>query len=171
MRAESIPLRLAYVAAIGMAGLCASAGVAHSDEITQRAMIAKYAGSYDTDAFLREPAVRAELQKLLGPELKHLMHNLNVRGAVDLSGQTLSVNGNAPHQGTEEEAVVCVTVLLSSMNVEAAILSKDTVTVFTRAEKYDGTTLCIKDWITLANSRHADRFAQPANVRVVKPSP
>lgn len=170
MRAESIPLRLAYVAVIGMAGFLASAGVAHSDEVIQRAMIAKYAGSYDTDAFLKEPAVRVELQKLLGPELKHLMHNLNVRGAVDLSGQTLSVNGNAPHQGTEEEAIVCVTVLPLKTIVEAAILSKDTVTVFTRAEKYEYATICIKDWITLANSRHADRLAQPANVRVVTPA-
>lgn len=170
MRAESIPLRIAYVAAIGMAGLLASAGVAQSDEVIQRAMIAKYAGSYDTDAFLKEPAVRAELQKLLGPELKHLMHNLNVKGDVDLINGTLSLSGNAPHQGTEEEAVVCVTVLLSSMNVEAAILSKDTVMVFTRAEKYDGTTLCIKDWITLANSRHVGRVEQPANVRMVPPA-
>lgn len=165
MRAESIPLRMAYVAAIGMVGLLASAGIVQSDEVIQRAMIVKWAGSYDTDAFLRLPVVRTELQKLLGPELKHLMHNLNVRGAVDLSGQTLSVNGNAPHQGTEEEAVVCVTA--GSMTVEAAILSKDTVTVYTRAEKYEYASICIKDWITLANSRHADRFEQPSNVRVV----
>lgn len=167
MRAESIPLHMAYVAAISMVGLLASAGVAQSDKVIERAMIAKHAGSYDTDAFLKEPAVRAELQKLLGPELKHLMHNLNVRGAVDLNGQTLSVNGNAPHQGTEEEAIVCVTP--GSMTVEAAILSKETVTVYTRTEKYEYASICIKDWITLANSRHADRFTQPANVRVVGP--
>jgi hypothetical protein len=145
-----------------------SASTTQSDEAAQRAMIVKWAGNYDTDAFLRLPAVRTELKKLLGPELEHLMHNLNVRGAVDLSGQTLSVNGNAPHQGTEEEAIVCVGA--GSMVVEAAILSKDTVTVFTRAEKYENTSLCIKDWITLANSRHADRFAQPANVTVVTPA-
>jgi hypothetical protein len=127
----------------------------------------KWAGNYDTDAFLRLPAVRSELQKLLGSELEHLMHNLDVRGAVDLSGQTLSVNGNAPHLGTEEEAIVCVTVLPLNTIVEAAILSKRVVTVYTRAEKYEYASICIKDWITLANSRHADRFVQPANVRVV----
>lgn len=66
------------------------------------------------------------------------------------------------HQGTEEEAIVCV--MAGIMKVEAAILSKDTGTVFTRAEKYENTSLCIKDWITLANSHHADRFEQPANV-------
>lgn len=34
---------------------------------------------------------------------------------------------------------------------------------------YDA-SLCITDWMTLANSRHADRVQQPANVRVVKPA-
>ena len=160
-------LCIVLVAMMGMVGVLASAGVAQSDEATQRTMIAKWAGSYDTDAFLRQPEVHTELQKLLGSELEHLMHNMNVRGAVDLSGQTLSVNGNAPHQGTEEEAIVCVT--LGSMTVEAAILSKKTVTVYMRAEKYEYASICIKDWITLANSRHADRFEQPSNVRVVGP--
>lgn len=158
---------LAPVAVACIVAAAAAAAGEQGEDATQRAMIAKWAGSYDTDAFLRDPAIRGELQKLLGPELRHLMHNLNVRGAVDLSGQTLSVSGNAPHQGTEEEAIVCVTVLPLNTIVEAAILSKGAITVFTRAEKYEYTSLCIKDWITLANSAHADRFVQPANVRVV----
>ena len=97
------------------------------------------------------------------------MDNLNVRGGVDLSGETLSVNGNAPHQGTEEEAIVCVTVLPLKTIVEAAILSKGAVTVFAQEEKYENASICIKDWITLVNSSHADRFQQPANVRVTSP--
>lgn len=158
-----------WIVVIVIVAVFASATVAQGDEATQRALIAKYAGSYDTDAFLKEPAVSAELQKLLGQEVKHLMQNLNVKGAVDLSGETLSINGNAPHQGTEEEAIVCVSVLPLKMIVEAAILSKGTVTVFTRAEQYEYASICIKDWITLANSGHVDRFVQPANVRVVGP--
>jgi hypothetical protein len=61
---------------------------AQADEVSQGAMIAKWAGSYNTDGFLDELAVCAELQKLLGAELDYLLHNLNVRGAVDLSSQT-----------------------------------------------------------------------------------
>ncbi|MDP1767505.1 MAG: hypothetical protein Q8L74_01740 [Nitrospirota bacterium] len=159
---------LALIVAIGMVGVFPSAGVAQSDEGTARAEIAKWAGSDDTDAFLRQPAVRAELQKLLGPELKHLLHNLNVRGSVELIGWTLTVSGNAPHQGTEEEAIMCV--VPGTSMVEAAILSAGTVTVYTRAEQYEYTNRCIKDWITLANSGHADRMQQPANVRVVPPA-
>lgn len=98
------------------------------------------------------------------------MHNLNVKGDVDLINGTLSLSGNAPHQGTEEEAVVCVTPLNMTVEVEAAILSKGAVTVFTRTEKYEAATLCIKDWIMLANSGHVGRVEQPANVRVAKPA-
>jgi hypothetical protein len=158
-----------WIVVISAVAVFVSAPAAQSDDAATRDMIAKWAGNYDTDAFLRLPAVRSELRKLLGSELEHLMHNLDVRGAVDLSGQTLSVNGNAPHLGTEEEAIVCVTVLPLNTIVEAAILSKRAVTVYTRAEKYEYASICIKDWITLANSRHADRFVQPANVQVMTP--
>jgi len=51
--------------------------------------------------------------------------------------------------------------------VEASILSKGVVT---RAEKFEYATLCVKDWITLANSDHVGRWEQPANVQVVKPA-
>jgi hypothetical protein len=153
--------------ALSLASLSPASAGAQGTDAARRAMIVQWAGNYDTDAFLREPAIHGELQMLLGPELDHLMHNLNVRGPVDLSGQTLSVNGNAPHQGTEEEAIVCV--MAGSMAVEAAIMSKDTVTVFTRADSYHHTSLCIKDWITLANSKHMGRIKQPANVQMMTP--
>jgi enoyl reductase-like protein len=174
MKIEASWLHLVGVAAMSIAGILVGTAAAQNEDAAARArairsMIVKWAGNHDTDAFLRQPAVRSELQKLLGSELDHLMHNLNVRGAVDLNGQTLSVNGNAPHQGTEEEAIVCVTILPLKTIVEAAILSKEAVTVYARAEKYEYASICIKDWITLANSRHADRFVQPANVRVMKP--
>lgn len=130
-------------------------------------MLAKWGGSYDADALLREPAVRDELQKLLGKQLPHLERNLNVKGAIDVIGSILSISGNAPHQGTLEEAVVCVRP--TDLAIEAAILSRGMITVFSRAQKYEYATLCIKDWITLANSRHVDRLSRPKNVRVVNP--
>jgi hypothetical protein len=162
---------LSWIAIIGVVAVFVSAGTGQGDQTNQRAMIAKWAGSYNTEGFLKEPTVRTELQKLLGSELSHLMDNLNVRGGVDLSGETLSVNGNASHQGTEEEGIVCVTVLPLKTIVEAAILSKGTVTVFAQEEKYENASICLKDWITLVNSGHADRFTQPANVRVSSPVP
>jgi hypothetical protein len=156
---------------LGVAALALSVNAVANDAAATRArtadIIAKWAGNEDTDAFLRLPPVRAELKRLLGPELEHLEHNLEVRGSVELVGGTLAVSGNAPHRGTEEEAIMCVTP--PKMTVEAAILSQGRITVYARAAEYEYASRCIKDWITLANSGHIDRFKQPANVRVIRP--
>lgn len=152
-----------FVAAIGLGS------VARAGEASQRAFTAKWAGSYDNVGFLQQQAVRRELQMLLGAELDHLLQNLNVSGAVDLSGETLSVSGNAPHQGTEEEAIVCVTVLPLETIVEAAVFSKGAIAVYSRRKQYDSASICVKDWITQVNSGHKDRFVQPANVQVTVP--
>lgn len=164
MRHFRIPARLA---AVCFSAAVTAVSAAQGDASAARAMITQWAGSYDTDALLKQPAVRAQLQQLLGPELEHLERNLNVSGAVEVISESLSVSGNAPHQGTEEEAIVCV--LPYNMTVEAAILSKGVITVYTRAEKYEYTNRCIQDWITLANSGHVDRIRPPANVRVIRP--
>ncbi len=128
----------------------------------------RFAGSLDTDAFLREPSVRGELVALLGDELDHFVHNLDVRGEVDLVSGHLSLVGNAPHGGTEEEAVLCVAIY--DRSVSAAILSKGAITVYARRPDYDAQPLCIKDWITQVNSGHRDRMTQPANVRMAPPN-
>ena len=150
--------------------LCASvllAGTAAAQDKEAAAMRIKYAGSDVSDFLLKEPPVRAELQRLVGAELRHLQQNLNVSSGIDMVGGALSVSGNAPHKGTEEEAVVCV--VPPGKRVEAAIFSRGAVTVFAKDPRYENATLCIKDWITLVNSRHADRMQQPRNVRVMAP--
>jgi hypothetical protein len=122
----------------------------------------EFAGSADTDAFLRDPGLRAALVSLLGASMAHLESNLNVRAEVDLVGGQLRLSGNAPHAGTEEEAVLCVAVHDGAVN--AAILSGGAITVFTKSADYASLPLCIKDWVTQVNSAHRDRFAKPANV-------
>ena len=82
------------------------------------------------------------------------------------AGGVLSLSGNAPHGGTEEEAVVCV--VPHGPVVQAAILSKGTVTAYSAGGTYDSLLICVKDWITQVNSQHVDRMQQPKNVRLVK---
>jgi hypothetical protein len=127
-------------------------------------LLRDFAGSDDTDALLRHPQVRPQLQKLLGSELPHLMGNLDVRGSVDVVGGDLSISGNAPHQGTEEEAVVCIS--FYNVTVSAAIFSKGTITAYSRGKTYDSLPRCVTDWITQVNSERRDRFQQPKNVRI-----
>ncbi len=125
-----------------------------------------WVGSYDTDAFFALPEIRSELEALLGEELELFFHNLNVKGDIDMVRGALSVAGNAPHGGTEEEAVVCV--LPATLAVHAAMLSAGQITIYTRAAGYDALPLCIKDWITLVSAGYVDRFEQPDNVKVLQ---
>ena len=163
------PRDLARAGAVTLAVLLAWVAGAHGDDAAARAMLLRYAGSYDSAALLQEPAVRAELARLLRGERGHFERNLNVSGSVDVIGGVLAISGNAPHRGTEEEAVVCV--VPPGSTVEAAILSQGVVTVFTRAPEYAHATRCVKDWITLANAGHVDRLKQPGNVRLARPPP
>lgn len=133
-----------------------------------KALLAKYTatpGRDDSDGLLKEPAVSAELQRVVGGQLAKLKQNINVRGAVAFDGGTLVISGNAPHKGGEEEGVICVSPYSPSL-VEAAIFSRGKITVFAAAEKYEYLTLCVKDWITQVNSGHRDRTTQPKNVAV-----
>jgi hypothetical protein len=135
-----------------------------------RPLLKKYIGNPDTDALLKEPAVRSQLEAMLGKQLPTLIRNLNVKGEVELSNGALALSGNAAHKGGEEEAVVCIADQGPVPYVEAAIYSKGKVSVFTKSAQYDGVMLCVKDWITQVNSGHRDRMAQPKNVQlVVKP--
>jgi hypothetical protein len=143
---------------------------AKAREAQARALLAKYTaapGRDDSDGLLKEPAVRTELQRVVGNQLPKLMQNINVRGSIDFISGGLAISGNAPHKGTEEEGIVCVNPFSPNL-VEAAIYSRGKVTVFTSAEKYEYVALCVKDWITQVNSGHRDRINQPKNVQVLR---
>ena len=154
----------AAAAAFGVASIVG--GVAAQDETRPGdEFIDKWAGNYDTDAFFALPGIRSELEALLGDELEHLVHNLDVKGDIDLVRGWLSVAGNAPHGGTEEEAVVCVSP--PTLAVHAAILSGGQIKVYTRGAEYQDLPLCIRDWITLVSAGYVDRFEQAGYVEVL----
>ena len=143
---------------------------AKAREAQAKALLAKYTaspGRDDSDGLLKEPAVSAELKRVVGNQLPKLMQNTNVRGAIAYDGGSLVVSGNAPHKGGEEEGVICVNPYSPGL-VEAAIFSRGKITVFATAEKYEYLSLCVKDWITQVNSGHRDRTTQPKNVSVVR---
>ena len=166
-RLSDRPGRLAALAVIAAAAAVAVSGaVAQGGGVPTRPLLKKYIGNPDTDALLKEPAVRAQLEALLGKQLPKLIANLNVKGEVELSNGALMLNGNAPHKGGEEEAIVCIADAGPVPYVEAAIFSKGKVAIFTKSPQYDGVMLCVKDWITQVNSGHRDRFTQPKNVQI-----
>jgi hypothetical protein len=154
---------ISALALLGQPATVRAAGPPNSD----RENLLDYAGSYDSAALLAKPRIQNELQRIAGDELDHLQRNLNVSGRIDLIDGWLGIAGNAPHAGTEEEAVICINPVSNS--VHAAILSGEAITILTDAAAYTDLPLCIKDWITLANSRHRDRLIQPANASLGLP--
>jgi hypothetical protein len=160
---RSVATRLLW--SIAIAALALAATTAQAQTIPP---LRKYVASPNYPAMFKEPTVQSQLQAAVGKQLPALMRNLNVSGEVEWIGGALSIHGNAPHQGGEEEGVVCVNEYNGA--VEAAILSKGRITVFAKDNGYDTLMLCIKDWITQANSGHRDRMTQPKNVQFGKPN-
>ena len=154
---------LALVASLMLAAVALAQGSAGPT----RPLLKKYIGNPDTDALLKEPAVRAQLEAMLGKQLPVLIRNLNVKGDVELIGGALALSGSAPHKGGEEEAIVCIADQGPVPHVEAAIFSKGKVTIFTKGPQYENVMICVKDWVTQVNSGHRDRMAQPKNVQLV----
>ena len=162
------PRRLLALAAIAAgAALTVSGALAQGSAAPTRPLMKKYICNPATDALLKEPAVRAQLEAMLGKQLPVLIRNLNVTGDVELIGGALALSGNAPHKGGEEEAIVCIADAGPVPYIEAAIFSKGKVTIFTKGPQYESLSICVKDWVTQVNSGHRDRFTQPKNVQLV----
>ncbi len=145
-------------------GLCGT--LAAQNPASPPSLVRRYGGTYETDQLLAEPRVQRELALLLGSEEQHLRRNLFVTGSIDVLGGMLVISGNAAHQGGEEEAVLCIAEPLA---IHGAILTAGRVKVYSRVPDYEALPLCIKDWITQANSGHRDRWQRPTNVELVAP--
>jgi len=161
---RSSPARLQATIAIAVVALATTTAQAQSSTPPLR----KYVGSPDYPALLKEPAVKAKLQAVVGKQLPALMRNLDVTGDMGLVSGAITISGNASHKGGEEEGVICVSEYDSTL--QAAILSKGRITVFAKDNSYDNLMICIKDWITQVNSGHRDRFTQPKNVQFGRPN-
>lgn len=134
-----------------------------------RALIARYVATFDTAALLQEPAIRRELQAVAGRRLKEIEAALSVNGGVEYIDGALAVAGNAPRQGGQTEAVVCIQPFGPQPRVHAALLRGGQVTVFTRETRWDFLTTCIRDWAALALTGRQTRSNAPAAVRLTGP--
>lgn len=161
--AGGMPWLLALMLAAAPTGADAPLPEAEAGMLLQR-----YAASWDLDALLAEPPVARELQALPAEAREQLLHNLSVRGSIDVYGGALSIMGNAPHRGGEDEALLCVEVGGGAVRLHAAILSAGRVTIHTRGERYDFLPICVRDWVALVSSGHHYRLRQPANLELVR---
>lgn len=146
--------------------LLAAATAAQADpEAAARAKIARYVGTHDGPALLAEPAVQRALRAAAGAKAGTVMRALGVLGPVDFVDGRLALAGNAPRQGGELEAVVCVTPH-DPPQLHAALLEKGQVQVFPAGQRWDWLTLCVRDWAALAAQGRQARLKPPAAVRL-----
>lgn len=132
-------------------------------------LVQRYAASWDLDALLAEPPVAREFQALPDEVRTRLLRNLSVTGPIDVYAGALSIMGNAPHRGGEDEALLCVEVGGSAVRLHAAVFSSGHVTVYTRGASYEALPICVRDWVALVSTGHRYRLRQPANVELVGP--
>jgi hypothetical protein len=161
------PIRCVVIATALMAA--AMPASAQDPDAAAKALIARYVATYDVDKLLKEPAIRAEFQAVTGSQLRAVEAALNVNGGVEYIGGALAVSGNAPRQGGQTEAIVCIQPFGASPSVHVALLRNGQVSVFTREKRWDFLTTCIRDWAALARHGRDARIKMPAGVQMVAP--
>jgi hypothetical protein len=103
-----------------------------------------YVNTYDGNKLLADPVVKPQLEHLLGPNLSHLIRNLDVRGPIGVSGGMLTISGNAPHAGLFENGFVGVS--LYNGEVCAGILSRSRIDVYGKQPGYSQLPDAIRQW-------------------------
>lgn len=142
---------------------------AHAQEACPgtHAHLLAYAGTYQTQQLLAEPAVAAALAHLVGAELAHLHSNLSVTGSIDLIGCDLVIAGNADHAGGIEQGIVAVR--LYDGKVAAAMLTEGRIDVYVEGADYFAVPLSIRDWLAVVSTELRYRFELPPNARQLPP--
>lgn len=104
-----------------------------------------YINTYGSTKLLQDPIVRPQLVRLMGAQLQHLEINLNVAGSVGVDSDVLTVSGNAPHQGLEENGFLGVN--LYNGDAYACLLTKGKIEVYSKEAKYDYLPYPVRMWI------------------------
>ena len=164
---------------LALAALPCSASAACSGKL---AALQSYAGKYLANAKLLDaPALAAILARLPEDERLHLKRNLDVSGAIKLADCDLAVSGNAPHMGTEQDAMLDVDI--ASGTVTAAIHGGGRIDIYVIGDpaasmpdaSWSALPRAVREWAVKADmgfpSQPPRSLAQPRSVRLHAPLP
>ncbi|TAN05224.1 MAG: hypothetical protein EPN38_11370 [Rhodanobacteraceae bacterium] len=165
-------LRGALVAVLLAGLLPAAASAACAGKLS---MLQPYAGQYLADhGLLDAPALAATLARLPGNERLHLKRNLDVSGPIALAGCHLVLAGNAPHMGTEQDAMLDVD--LASGTVIAAIHAGGRIDIYVLADAnasrpdWNALPRALREWAVRADMGFPQQpprnLAEPRSVRL-----
>lgn len=106
--------------------------------------LASYIGTYDYQAVLDDPAVKAELEALTGEATEKLMQNLDVQAPIGFEDDCLILSGNAEHDAGQNRGFI--NICLYKGKIHVGLFSAPTITVYTREEKYAYLPQSLKFW-------------------------
>lgn len=128
----------------------------------------EYAGTYEDTKIYSDKFISKKLKKVLGNELDHLKRNLSVRGPINFIDGELVIQGNAPHLGSVEDAILSIN--LYNGKISAAIHSNETITVYTEENDYRYIPISIKDYLAVLKTNMKFRFEPPEELKIVQPA-
>ena len=125
-----------------------------------------YVGGDAVENVLQDEILNPVLKKIMGKEYRHLIGNLSVTGGVDFISGSIVVDGNAPHQGGSEMAILDIN--LYTGKVTAAIYQEGTIKIYSDKGKagnnYNSVPISIKDWLAVISTNYNYRSSMPGNV-------
>ena len=121
-----------------------------------------YVNSDDSQKLLADPIVKAQLAHLMGPQLRHLLNNLNVHGPIGLEDGMLILSGNAPNMGMMENGFLGVK--LYNGEAVACLFTHGRVEVFTKQPKFDYLAQAVRQWAVWILASAQLRGRQPSNI-------
>ncbi len=124
-----------------------------------------YVDTHDYQPILQDPIIKKGMKRLLGSERCHLLENLNVHSSVAIIDGYFVLQGNAPHAGIEERAIMLAD--MDTAQLHAAIFSQGWIRVFSAADQYDDLPIVVKEWVLVQRMGFVIRDNKPENVHLV----
>lgn len=121
-----------------------------------------YVNNYDSQKLLADPLVKPQLERLLGPQLSHLKENLNVAGPIGVNDNVLTLSGNAPHMGMEENGFLGVN--LYNGEVYVCLLTGGRFQLYSKQTKYEYLPSAVREWIVYMGASLRLNGNMPPNV-------
>lgn len=140
-----------------------SASPKFSAEDKQRLLA--YLDTYAVERFLSDPAIKPQLERMLGSEMYHLKKNIDVHGPVGLTSRMLFVSGNAPHKGGIERGFVGIN--LNNGTVCAGLFSGGKIKVYAKSIYYPHLPEAIRSWILATRAETKPNGEMPPNVELI----
>lgn len=109
--------------------------------------LTKFLGTENIASFVNDPEMLRSLRQLLGDKLTILLRNLGMHRSVDTFSGWMRIVGGRPHEMLEERGEIAIDPY--GGRLEAAILSDETWTVYSSAQRYEDLSIQIKHAIHL----------------------